>query len=78
MTTADPCARPFAPAALLRTTALVGTLAGLVLTVPWAADANPAGGSVAAGGIAINQTAPNTLTITQSTPSGIINWQSFN
>ncbi len=72
-----PVRRVFARGALLRSTALVGTLAGLSVAAPFLAHANPVGGSVAAGSAVIQQTAPNQLNITQSTNSAIINWQGF-
>ncbi|MBV8778362.1 MAG: filamentous hemagglutinin N-terminal domain-containing protein, partial [Alphaproteobacteria bacterium] len=51
--------------------------AGMALGAGTAA-ANPQGPSVAAGGIAITMPDASSLQINQSTPNGIINWQSFN
>ncbi len=42
-----------------------------------AAQANPTGGQVVSGGATIATTAPNTLTINQSTTTASINWQDF-
>jgi filamentous hemagglutinin family protein len=53
----------------------------LLVTPPGSAFANPLGGQPKAGQVVIGPVdpkAPNTLTITQSSQSAIINWQSFN
>ena len=60
--------------------ALFSALAAISVHGALAAPASsslPSGGSVAAGGISIQQS-PNRMDITQSTPSAVINWQSFN
>ena len=62
------------PAALLlATTALTCP----VLIKPAFAQSTPTGGSVAAGSVSIAQPSATHLTITQSSQSAVVNWQSF-
>ncbi len=62
-----------------RTSRLVALLAAAALSgVPQALAENlPTGGSVAAGSASIGTATDNSLTITQSSSSAVINWQSF-
>ena len=62
-----------------RTSRLVALLAAAALSgVPQALAENlPTGGSVAAGSASIGTAANNSLTVTQSSSSAAINWQSF-
>lgn len=66
-------------AGLLAGTALTGAaLSGLLLTGSAAhAVELPKGGSVAYGGVAISSPNAGALSIQQSTPAAIVNWQSF-
>jgi len=50
----------------------------LVLAAPLPARANPAGGTVVGGEATIATTAPNTVTIDQSTKIVIVDWNNFN
>ena len=60
-------------ALLLATTALTSPVfVGLA-----SAQNLPTGGSVAAGSVAIAQPSATRLNITQSSPSAVVNWQSF-
>lgn len=64
--------------ALLAGTALTGAaLSGLVPPGSAHAVELPKGGSVAYGGVAISNPNTGALSIQQSTPSAIVNWQSF-
>ncbi len=58
---------------LLTTTALTNP----VLLGAAVAQTLPTGGNVAAGSAAISQPAANQLTVTQSSQSAVVNWQSF-
>ncbi|TCT01741.1 MBG domain-containing protein, partial [Aquabacter spiritensis] len=58
---------------LLGAAVLAASLAGMAR----AQNVLPAGGVVAAGAAAIAQTAPNSLTVTQSSANAIVNWTSF-
>jgi filamentous hemagglutinin family protein len=59
----------------------VSTMALSLLATPQALSQSapilPAGGRVVSGGIAIGPTANGNLTVTQSTPTGIVNWHDF-
>ena len=56
-----------------------------VMTLCWSlsyaplsmAQSLPAGGTVVSGNVAIGSTSPTSLTVTQSSPTGIVNWSSF-
>lgn len=54
---------------------LIGTLLFLVQESAWA---NPRGGTVVQGSATISGTGTPGVIIQQTTPSAIINWQSFN
>jgi hypothetical protein len=41
------------------------------------AQSLPTGGTVASGNVSINATSPTSLTINQSSSTGIVNWSSF-
>ncbi|WP_445489499.1 beta strand repeat-containing protein [Rhodopseudomonas sp. RCAM05734] len=58
---------------LLATTALTGCL--MIGQAP--AQTLPTGGSVAAGSVAITAPSATQLTVTQTSPSAVVNWQSF-
>jgi filamentous hemagglutinin family protein len=58
--------------------AVVPSLLPLIaLLVAPPALALPLGGQVASGNVTIGAPAPNTMAITQGTPKGIVNWNSF-
>ena len=60
------------PVALLLTTTALVSPASLAI-----AQNLPTAGSVAAGSVAITQPATNRLTVTQSSQTAVVNWQSF-
>ncbi|MDP3858045.1 MAG: filamentous hemagglutinin N-terminal domain-containing protein [Stagnimonas sp.] len=68
------CRIPFAPTPWRR--ALLGGASAAAL-LPWAALANPSGGQVIAGDIAFASPDAQTLTISQNSPTAVINWQDF-
>jgi filamentous hemagglutinin family protein len=56
---------------------LIALLCGLGYAQPSFAQSLPAGGTVASGNVSISSTSPSSLTISQSSRTGIVNWSSF-
>ncbi|MEH2518569.1 filamentous hemagglutinin family protein [Bradyrhizobium sp. AZCC 1610] len=56
---------------------LIALLWGLSCAQPSMAQSLPTGGTVASGNVAISSTSPTSLTISQSSRTGIVNWSSF-
>ena len=56
---------------------LIALLWGLGCAQPSMAQSLPTGGTVVSGNVAINSTSPTSLTVTQSSSTGIVNWSSF-
>ena len=56
---------------------LIALLWGLGCAQPSIAQSLPTGGTVASGNVAISSTSPTSLTISQSSRTGIVNWSSF-
>ena len=56
---------------------LIALLWGLGCAQPSMAQSLPTGGTVASGNVAISSTSPTSLTISQSSRTGIVNWSSF-
>jgi filamentous hemagglutinin family protein len=55
----------------------VALLWGLGCAQPSLAQSLPTGGTVASGNVSISSTSPTSLTISQSSRTGIVNWSSF-
>ncbi len=72
-TTSSAPVRRCRTAVLLATTALISP----ALALPAAAQTLPTGGSVAAGNVSIAQPNAAQMTITQTSQSAVVNWQSF-
>src|SRR6266850_2322524 len=66
------CARKFRTSV-----SLIALLCGLGCAQPSFAQSLPTGGTVASGNVSIGSTSPTSLTITQSSRTGIVNWSSF-
>ena len=56
---------------------MIALLWGLGHTQPAIAQSLPTGGTVASGNVSISSTSPTSLTISQSSRTGIVNWSSF-
>ncbi|MEH2554520.1 filamentous hemagglutinin family protein [Bradyrhizobium algeriense] len=56
---------------------MIALLWGLCCAQPAMAQSLPTGGTVASGNVAIGSTSPSSLTVTQSSRTGIVNWSSF-
>ena len=56
---------------------LIALLWGLGCAQPSMAQSLPTGGTVVSGNVAIGSTSPTSLTVTQSSRTGIVNWSSF-
>ncbi len=56
---------------------VVALLWGLGCAQPSLAQSLPTGGTVASGNVSISSTSPTSLTISQSSRTGIVNWSSF-
>src|SRR5947207_9581099 len=56
---------------------VIALLWGLGCTQPSMAQSLPTGGTVVSGNVAIGATSPTSLTVTQSSSTGIVNWSSF-
>jgi filamentous hemagglutinin family protein len=56
---------------------VIALLWSLGCTQPAIAQSLPTGGTVASGNVAISSTSPTSLTISQSSRTGIVNWSSF-
>ncbi|WP_426527027.1 MBG domain-containing protein [Bradyrhizobium sp. McL0615] len=56
---------------------LIALLWGLGCAQPSFAQSLPTGGTVASGNVSINSASPTSLTISQSSRTGIVNWSSF-
>src|SRR6185369_16180050 len=56
---------------------LIALLWGLGCTQSSFAQSLPTGGTVASGNVSISSTSPTSLTISQSSRTGIVNWSSF-
>ena len=56
---------------------VIALLCGLGCAQPSMAQSLPTGGTVASGNVSINATSPTSLTISQSSSTGIVNWSSF-
>ena len=56
---------------------LIALLCGLGCAQPSFAQSLPTGGTVASGNVSINSASPTSLTISQSSRTGIVNWSSF-
>src|SRR5215212_499230 len=56
---------------------LIALLCGLGYAQSSFAQSLPAGGTVASGNVSISATSPSSLTISQSSRTGIVNWSSF-
>jgi len=56
---------------------LIALLCGLGCAQPSFAQSLPTGGNVASGNVSISSTSPTSLTISQSSRTGIVNWSSF-
>ena len=56
---------------------VVALLWGLGCAHPSLAQSLPTGGTVASGNVSISSTSPTSLTISQSSRTGIVNWSSF-
>ena len=56
---------------------LIALLCGLGCAQPSMAQSLPTGGTVASGNVAISSTSPTSLTISQSSRTGIVNWSNF-
>ena len=56
---------------------VIALLWGLGCAQPSMAQSLPAGGTVASGNVSISSTSPTSLTVTQSSRTGIVNWSSF-
>ena len=56
---------------------VIALLWGLGYAQPAIAQSLPTGGTVASGNVAISSTSPTSLTISQSSRTGIVNWSSF-
>lgn len=56
---------------------LVALLCGLGCASPAFAQSLPTGGTAASGNVSISSTSPTSLTISQSSRTGIVNWSSF-
>ncbi|WP_456628403.1 MBG domain-containing protein [Bradyrhizobium sp. URHC0002] len=56
---------------------MIALLWGLGCAQPSIAQSLPTGGTVASGKVAIGSTSPTSLTVTQSSATGIVNWSSF-
>ncbi len=55
----------------------IAILCGLGCAQPSMAQSLPSGGTVASGNVSIGKTSPTSLTVTQSSATGIVNWSSF-
>ena len=55
----------------------IAILCGLGCAQPAMAQSLPTGGTVTSGNVSINSTSPTSLTISQSSRTGIVNWSSF-
>ena len=56
---------------------VIALLWGLGCAQPSMAQSLPAGGTVASGNVSISATSPTSLTISQSSRTGIVNWSNF-
>ena len=56
---------------------VIALLWSLGCTQPVIAQSLPSGGTVASGNVSIGSTSPTSLTVTQSSRTGIVNWSSF-
>ena len=56
---------------------LIALLCGLGCAQPSFAQSLPTGGTVASGNVSISSASPTSLTISQSSRTGIVNWSSF-
>jgi filamentous hemagglutinin family protein len=56
---------------------LIALLWGLGCAQPSMAQSLPTGGTVTSGSVAIGSASPTSLTVTQSSSTGIVNWSSF-
>lgn len=55
----------------------IALLCGLGCAQPSMAQTLPSGGTVASGNVSIGKTSPTSLTVTQSSATGIVNWSNF-
>ena len=56
---------------------VIALLCGLGCAQPSMAQSLPTGGTVASGNVSIGSTSPTSLTVSQSSSTGIVNWSSF-
>jgi filamentous hemagglutinin family protein len=56
---------------------LIALLSGLGCAQPSMAQTLPSGGTVVSGNVSIGKTSPTSLTVTQSSATGIVNWSNF-
>ena len=65
------------PWELRASVSVIALLWGLGYAQPSIAQSLPTGGTVASGNVSISSTSPTSLTISQSSRTGIVNWSSF-